>query len=117
MIYKETDLVQNRIRADAPTVLLVVGVSQLEQLLEFFREKCVSLTNEAKAAGRFIEWLSVRADELTETSKHSLLYTAYTHDIRFGIYRNGMATYGLNWRPTSQQNVKRLTLASLEFSD
>lgn len=120
MIYTETVLVQDRIRADAPTVLLIVEVSPFEQLLEFFREKCVSLTVErahAQAAGRFIEWLSVRADEFTEPSKRGLLYTAFTHDLRFGTYRNGTETYGLNWRPTSQQNVKRLTLALLEFSD
>lgn len=120
MIYTETVLVQDRIRADAPTVLLIVGVSPFEQLLEFFREKCASLTTErthAQAAGRFIEWLSVRAEEFKETTKRSLLYTAFVHDLRFGTYRDGVDTYGLNWRPTSQQNLKRLTGALLEFSD
>lgn len=120
MIYTETVLVQDRIRADAPTVLLIVGVSPFEQLLEFFREKCASLTTErthAQAAGRFIEWLSVRADEFKETAKRSLLYTAFVHDLRFGTYRDGADAYGLNWRPTSHQNLKRLTGALLEFSD
>ena len=120
MIYTETVLVQDRIRADAPTVLLIVGVSPFEPLLEFFREKCVSLTTErthAQAAGRFIEWLSVRADEFKEQSKRSMLYTAFVHDLRFGTYREGADVYGLNWRPTSQQNLKRLTQALIEFSD
>lgn len=120
MIYTETVLVQDRIRADTPTVLLIVGVSPFEQLLEFFREKCVSITTErthAQAAGRFIEWLSVRADEFKEQSKRSLLYTAFVHDLRFGTYRDGLDAYGLNWQPTSQQNLKRLTQALIEFSD
>ncbi|MCY1276250.1 hypothetical protein D9M68_101430 [compost metagenome] len=120
MVYTEYVVVGDRIRADAPTVLLIVGESPFEQLLEFFREKCVALKTErthAQAAGRFIEWLSVRADEFKETSKRSLLYTAFVHDLRFGTYRDGTDAYGLNWRPTSEQNSKRLTKALLEFSD
>ena len=120
MIYTETVLVQDKIRAFAPTVLLIVGVSPLEQLLEFFREKCVSLTAErtyAQAAGRFIEWLSVRADEFKEASQRGLLYTAFTHDLRFGTYEGDKDDSGLNWMPTSQQNLKRLVNALVEFSD
>lgn len=120
MIYTETVLVQDKIRASTPTVILIVGVSPLEQLLEFFREKCVSLTVErtyAQAAGRFIEWLSVRADEFKETSKRGLLYTAFTHDLRFGTYEGDKDDSGLNWVPTSQQNLKRLVNALVEFSD
>ncbi|MBJ2220962.1 gamma-mobile-trio recombinase GmtY [Pseudomonas sp. MF7453] len=120
MIYTETVLVQDKIRAFASTVLLIVGVSPLEQLLEFFREKLVSLSMErtyAQATGRFIEWLSVRAHEFTDTPKRSLLYTAFLHDLRFGTYQAGVDAYGLNWTATSQQNAKRLTRALLEFSD
>jgi len=120
MVYTETVLVRDRIRADAPTILLLVGAYPFEQLLEFFREKCVSLAAErtyAQAAGRFIEWLSVRADEFTDTSKRSLLYTAFVHDVRFGTYREGKDPSGLNWTPTSQNNLKRLTSALLEFND
>jgi len=111
MIYTETVLVQDKIRAFAPTVILIVGVSPLEPLLEFFREKCVSLTAErtyAQAAGRFIEWLSVRADEFKEASHRGLLYTAFTHDLCFGTYEGDKDDSGLNWVPTSQQNLKRL---------
>lgn len=120
MIYTDAVLVRDTLRADAPTVLLIVGVSPFEQLLEFFREKCLSLSAErtyAQAAGRFIEWLSVRAGEFKETSRRSLLYTAFMHDLRFGTYQEGKDVYGLRWRPTSQQNLKRLTSALLEFSD
>jgi hypothetical protein len=97
-----------------------VGASPFEQLLEFFREKCVSLSAErtyAQATGRFIEWLSVRAGEFAETSKRNLLYTAFTHDLRFGTYHDGKDNTGLNWRPTSQKNLKRLANGLLEFSD
>lgn len=120
MLYTETVLVRDKIRADAPTVLLIVGVRPFEQLLEFFREKCVSLSAErtyAQAAGRFIEWLSVRAHEFTDVSKRSLLHTAFVHDLRFGTYKEGSDSSGLNWTPTSQNNLKRLTNALLEFND
>jgi len=120
MLYTETVPVTDKIRADAPTILLIVGVSPLEQLLEFFREKCVSLSAErayAQATGRFIEWLSVRAEEFKETPKRSLLYTAFVHDLRFGTYKGGSDSSGLNWTPTSDNNLKRLTDALLEFSD
>lgn len=80
-------IVQDRIRANTPTVLLIVGSQPFEQLLSFFREKSVSLAAErsyAQATGRFIEWLSVRADEFKERDQRSLLYTAFAHDLRFG---------------------------------
>lgn len=120
MIYTESVLVRDNIRADTPTILLLVGSVPFEPLLEFFREKCVSLSSErsyAQAAGRFIEWLSVRADEFEETSKRSLLYTAFVHDLRFGTYQDCLDVHGLNWTPTSHQNLKRLINALLELSD
>jgi len=120
MLYTETVIVRDKIRADAPTVLLLVGAFPFEQLLEFFREKCLSLPSErtyAQAVGRFIEWLSVRAEEFTETSKRSLLYTAFVHDLRFGTYRDGGDPSGLNWEHTSDNNLKRLAKALVEFSD
>jgi hypothetical protein len=120
MQYTEPVLVRDKIRAGAPTVLLIVGALPFEHLLEFFREKCVSLSAErtyAQATGRFIEWLSVRADEFTDVSKRSLLYTAFVHDLRFGTYKEGCDPSGLNWTATSQNNSKRLTSALLEFND
>ncbi|WP_317920673.1 MULTISPECIES: gamma-mobile-trio recombinase GmtY [unclassified Cupriavidus] len=120
MIYTDTVLVRDSIRADRPTILLIVGTAPFEQLLAFFREKCVSLSAErtyAQATGRFIEWLSVRAIEFHDTSMRNLLFTAFTHDLRFGTCREGKDLYGLHWRPTSQQNLARLTRALLHFSD
>lgn len=120
MVYTETVVVRDGIRADAPTILLIVGALPFEQLLEFFREKCVSLSAErtyAQAAGRFIEWLSVRADEFADVSRRSLLHTAFVHDLRFGTYKDGSDVSGLHWKPTSQNNLKRLTSALLEFND
>ncbi|WP_186426326.1 gamma-mobile-trio recombinase GmtY [Cupriavidus metallidurans] len=119
-IYTDTVLVRDKIRADTPTILLVVGADPLEQLLEFFREKCLSLSAErtyAQATGRFIEWLSVRAIEFSDATKRSLLFNAFAHDLRFGTYRAGEDLYGLYWRPTSHQNMGRLTRALLHFSD
>jgi len=120
VIYTQTVLVQDKIRACMPTVLLIVGVTPFQPLLEFFREKCLSISAErtyAQAIGRFVEWLSVRTDEFKETSKRSLLYTAFVHDLRFGTYQNGQDALGLYWSPTSHKNLKRLTQALLAFSD
>lgn len=120
MIYTETVLIKDKVRANSPTVLLVVGDAPFEQLLEFFREKCVSVSSErtyAQAAGRFIEWLSVKADHFKDTPQRSFLYTAFVYDLRFGTYQNGEDATGLHWLPTSQGNLKRLTRALVEFSD
>jgi integrase len=120
MVYTESVLVRDSLRADASTIILLVGAAPFEQLLEFLREKCVSLSAErtyAQATGRFIEWLSVRAVEFTDTSKRSLLYTAFVHDLRFGTYRDGVDETGLHWRATSQKNLKRLVNGLIEFSD
>lgn len=120
MIYTETVVVHDKVRANIPTILLVVDSSPLESLLDFFREKCISLSSErtyAQATGKFIEWLSVRSDEFADSSKRNILYTAFVHDLRFGTYRDGEDLYELHWLPTSHQNMKRLTNALLEFSD
>lgn len=120
MVYTESVVIHDKIRSGVPTVLLIVGTSPFEQLLEFFREKCLSLSAErtyAQAAGRFIEWLSVRAVDFVDPSKRSLLYTAFVHDVRFGTYQEGQDDYGLNWQPVSQGNLKRLAAALFEFSD
>jgi integrase len=120
MVRAESVIIHDKLRAGTPTVLLIVGAFPFEQLLEFFREKCLSISAErtyAQAAGRFIEWLSVRAGEFNPQSKRSLLYTAFTHDLLFGTYQGGQDVYGLNWEPTSQNNLKRLTRALLDFSD
>lgn len=120
MVRTESVLVQDKMRAGIPTVLLIVGTEPLEQLLEFFREKSLSLSAErsyAQAVGRFIEWLSVRAQEFTEADKRSLLYTAFVYDLRFGTYREGKDESGLNRVPVSQSNLERLTRCLLEFSD
>lgn len=120
MINTETVVVQDKIRACTPTILLIVGVSPFQPLLEFFRERCLSISAErtyAQAVGRFIEWLSIRTEEFKETSKRSLLYTAFVYDLRFGTYQDGHNAHGLHWSPTSHQNLKRLTRALLEFTD
>ncbi len=116
----ESVIIHDKLRAGLPTVLLLVGQTPLDKLLEFFREKCVSLSTErtyAQAVGKFIEWLSVRAEEFKQQDKRSLLYTAFAHDLRFGTYQDGEDLYGLNWRPTSDLNLKRLCRALMEFSD
>ena len=54
MFYTERVIVKDKIRADLPTVLLIVGASLFEQLLEFFREKYLALSTErtyAQAVG------------------------------------------------------------------
>jgi integrase len=120
MIYATSIIVRDRIRADVPTVLLLIGVLPFVQLLEYFREKCFSLSAEravTQAVGRFIEWLSIRADEFKETSQRSLLYTAFTHDLRFGTYGEDTPGGELHWLPTSHQNHQRLTKALLQFTD
>lgn len=120
LIFTESVIVRDGLRAGMPTILLIVGSQPLEQLLDFFREKCLSLSAErsyAQATGRFIEWLSVRSSEFHDKDRRRLLYTAFVHDLRFGTYRDGQEVYGLNWRPISQANLKRLTKALLEFSD
>lgn len=111
---------RDKVRAGHPTVLVIAGAQALPELLEFFREKCLSLSAErsySQAAARFIQWLSVRADEFTEVTQRSLLYTAFVHDLRFGTFQDGEDAYGLYWRGTSDANVKRLSRALIEFSD
>lgn len=116
----ESVIIRDSLRAGLPTVLLLVGSRPFDKLLEFYREKCVSLSAErsyAQSVGKFIEWLSVRADEFMKQEKRGLLYTAFAHDLRFGTYQHGRCIYGLNWRPTSDNNTRRLTRALMEFSD
>lgn len=120
MVYTETVLIQDQVRADSLTVLLIIDTDPFEPLLEFFREKCLSVTAErtyAQAVGRFVEWLSVRADEFFDVPKRSLLYTAFMHDLWLGTFQNGIDLSGLHWRQTSRQNLKRLTGALMEVSD
>lgn len=120
MVLTDSVTVFDKLRAGAPTVLLIVGDQPLDTLLEFFRVKGLSLTAErtyAQATGRFIEWLSVRAEEFHEKHTRTLLYVAFVHDLRFGTYQEGVDVYGLGWTSMSQGNLKRLTRALLEFSD
>lgn len=111
---------RDKLRAGLPTKLLIVGTMPLMQLLEFFREKCFSLSSErryALAVGLFIEWLSVRAKEFFETDKRQLLYVAFAHDLRFGTYEGEEDRFGLGWRSTSDKNLKGLLESLIEFSD
>lgn len=120
MVLTDSVTVFDKLRAGTPTVLLIVGRQPMETLLEFFREKCLSLSAErtyAQATGRFIEWLSVRAEEFHEKDSRTLLYTAFVHDLSFGTYQDGIDIYGLGWTSVSQGNLKRLTNALLKFSD
>ena len=120
MIRTESVIVRDKIRAGQATSLLIVGERPFEALLDFFREKCMSLSTErsyAQAVGRFIEWLSVRANEFAQSDRRGLLYTAFTHDLRFGTYRDGVDQFGLNWLPTSDANLRRLSRCLVEFSD
>ncbi|MEB0124052.1 hypothetical protein QN391_25785, partial [Pseudomonas sp. CCI1.2] len=59
----------------------------------------------------------IRTDEFKETSKRSLLYTAFVYDLRFGTYQDGHEAHGLHWSPTTLINIKRLTRSVLVFSD
>ena len=120
MVRTELVIVRDKIRADQATALLIVGEEPFEALLDFFRERCMSLSTErsyAQAVGRFVEWLSVRADEFAQPDQRGLLYTAFAHDLRFGTYRDGVDQLGLNWPPTSAGNLRRLSHCLLEFSD
>lgn len=120
MIYTAPVLVQDKMRANAFTVLLIVGQEPFEQLLAYFRAQCLSRSQErtyAQAAGRFIQWLSVRADEFKETRNRTALYTAFVHDLKYGTYHKGIDESGLYWRPTSHGNLNRLTRALLAFCD
>ena len=91
MVLVESVVVHDRVRAGIPTIIIIVGTQPLEQLLEFFRELCLSISAErayAQAVSRFIEWLSVRAIEFSANDQRNLLYTAFTHDLAFGSYRD-----------------------------
>jgi len=120
MVHTESVVVRDAIRADLPTVILIVGTEPLEPLLTFFREKCMSLSTErgyAQAVGRFVEWLSVRAPEFHALDQRGMLYTAFVHDLRFGTYHEGIDQYGINWLPISDSNLRRLSRCLSEFSD
>lgn len=120
MVRAETVIVQDSLRSGMPTVLLLLGHKPMESLLAFFREKCFSISAErayAHAAGKFIEWLSVRAVDFTEVGHRSIVYTAFAHDLQFGTYRDGKDVYGLNWKATSQANLQRLLGCLIKFSD
>lgn len=112
--------VRDKLRAGLPTKLLIVGAAPLEQLLEFFREKCFSLSSEchyALAVGLFIEWLSARAHEFFETDSRQLLYVAFSYDLKFGTYDQEEDKFGLGWKARSFKNSKGLLDALLAFSD
>lgn len=120
MTTAESVVVHDSVRAGAPTILLIVGAAPFERLLDYFREKCLSLSAErtyAQAVGRFVEWLSVRATEFHAAEDRGQLYTAFVHDVLNGTYRNGQDEYGLGWTATSHNNLHRLTTALLEFTD
>ncbi len=120
MVRTASVIVRDTVCAGQPTVLLIVDADPLEPLLAFFRERCMSLSAErgyAQGIGRFVEWLSVRADTFSEQDQRSLLYTAFVHDLRFGTYRDGVDQHGLNWLPTSDGNLRRLSRYLLDFSD
>lgn len=120
LIYTESVIVKDRIRSCNPTMLLIVGSEPYEKLLEFFREKCFSLSSEriyVQVVGKFIEWLSVRGSEFTELSKRTLLFTAFTHDLRFGTYLLENEVHQLCWKPKKDTNCKRLIKALVYFSD
>ena len=107
-------------RGGIPTAMVIVGEQPFAQLLAFFRERGLSLSAErafAQSLSRFIEWLSVRAEEFWPQENRGLIYTAFAHDLLFGSYRDGEDTLGLNWAATSQKNVARLTRCLVEFSD
>lgn len=107
-------------RAGAATALVIVGSQPFPQLLEFFRERGLSLSAErayAQAMGRFITWLSVRSHEFHATHSRGLIYTAFGHDLLLGSYREGVDVLGLNWRASSQKNVARLMRCLVDFSD
>lgn len=120
MIYTESVIVKDRIRAGNPTLILIIGVEPYDKLLEFFREKCFSLSSErtyTQVVGKFIEWLSVRGEEFIDPFKRNLLFTAFIHDLRFGtdLLDNGVDS--LNWRPKTHSNCRRLVKALVDFSD
>jgi integrase len=120
MVYSDIVTVRDATRSGIPTALLIIDSEPFDKLLEFFRERCLSISTErtyAQAVGRFVEWLSVRALEFAETASRGLLYTSFAHDVRFGTYRNEQDVCELGWLPTSQQNLRRLTKALIEFSD
>ena len=120
MVRTETVVVHDLMRAGTPTAMVIVGDQPFTQLLDFFRERGLSLSAErayAQALARFIEWLSVRADEFWPQESRGLIYTAFAHDLLFGTYRDGEDSLGLNWAATSQKNVARLTRCLVEFSD
>ena len=88
MIYCDSVIVKDQFRSDQPTALLIVGDSPFEKLTEVFRERGLSLSSErsyALSIGRFIQWRAVKAHLFTDSSKRSLLYTAYGHDLKFGV--------------------------------
>lgn len=120
MVRTETVVVHDRMRAGAPTAMVIVGDQPFTPLLDFFRERGLSLSAErayAQTLARFIEWLSVRAEEFWPQDSRGLIYTAFAHDLLFGTYRDGEDALGLNWAATSQKNVARLTRCLVEFSD
>lgn len=120
MIYTESVIVRDRIRAGNPTLLLIIGTEPYDKLLEFFREKCFSLSSErlyTQVVGKFIEWLSVRSREFTDPLKRNLLFTAFVHDLRFGTYLLGDELNELYWQPKGEANCRRLIKALVEFSD
>ena len=107
-------------RSGTLTAMVIVGEQPFAQLLAFFRERGLSLSAErayAQCLSRFIEWLSVRAEEFWPQEARGLIYTAFAHDLLFGSYRDGEDVTGLNWAATSQKNVTRLTRCLVEFSD
>lgn len=120
MIYTEAVIVRDRVRSGNPTLLLIIEEEPYDKLLEFFREKCFSLSSErtyTQVIGKFIEWLSVRAHEFTDPSQRNLLFTAFTHDLRFGTYLLRDELNELHWQSKGQANCRRLVKALVEFSD
>lgn len=120
MVKTESVIVKDKVRAGIPTVLLIVGIHPFEPLLAFFREKCLSLPAErsyAQSVGKLIEWLSVRSAEFHAAENRRLLFTAFSHDLRFGSFQDGNDVHGLNWGSISNANLKRLIGCLLEFSD
>lgn len=120
MIYCDTVIIQDALRSQRLTAVLIIGDSPYEKLTEFFRERGLSLSSEraySLAIGRFIQWLSIRADEFKELSERKYLYLAYASDLKIGDSSEDKKLSPLGWSSLSTSNIKIMLNCLLEFSD
>lgn len=113
-------ITRDRMRANRPTVLLLVGGQPFAPLASYFRQRNVSLSTEttiARSVALLIDFIIERGQDFLQLSKRRELYNSLIHDVRYGTIAEAGDATGLWWLPRNLENVESIANSVCEFSD